>query len=218
MDTRLRVGRSIAKTESEGALEVMQQIKERYCPKHPPAFATDGHLGYPIAITVTWGTELKNKRSGKPCKVKSKASYTNWAYIQIIKNRKNNRLVSLNSKVVFGKAERVKELLGEHTSYVERTNLTSRHINGRLVRKTLSFSKKKKYLKASCEWEDAIYNFTRTVDTLKEKLPERSIGELFSPIYLQKTPAMAAKIADKKWTIADTLLFRPPMKLSTHYP
>ena len=30
MDTRLRVGRSIAKTESEGALEVMQQIKEDF--------------------------------------------------------------------------------------------------------------------------------------------------------------------------------------------
>jgi IS1 family transposase len=35
----------------------------------------------------------------------------------------------------------VLELLGGSTSHVERTNLTSRHMNGRLVRKTLGYSK-----------------------------------------------------------------------------
>ena len=33
-----------------------------------------------------------------------------------------------------------------NTSHIERDNLTSRHSNGRLVRKTLSHSKKKVYL------------------------------------------------------------------------
>jgi IS1 family transposase len=36
----------------------------------------------------------------------------------------------------------------------ERTNLTSRQISGRLVRKTLSHSKELAMLKASCAWED----------------------------------------------------------------
>ena len=31
---------------------------------------------------------------------------------------------------------KVKALLGEHTAYIERTNLTSRQMNGRIVRKT----------------------------------------------------------------------------------
>jgi IS1 family transposase len=39
---------------------------------------------------------------------------------------------------------------GEHTVHVERTNLTSRHMNGRLVRKTLGFSKRVAMLRASC--------------------------------------------------------------------
>jgi hypothetical protein len=64
----------------------------------------------------------------------------------------------------------VKEKLGCHTAYVERTNLTSRQMNGRLVRKTLSFSKELRLLEAACALEDALYNFTRPVKTLRGEL------------------------------------------------
>ena len=47
------------------------------------------------------------------------------------------------------------------TSYVERTNLTSRDMNGRLVRKTLGYSKELKMLRASSIWEDMVYNLRR---------------------------------------------------------
>src|SRR5436190_6891777 len=57
-------------------------------------------------------------------------------------------------KVVKGEAEQVTKTLGLHTAYVERTNLTSRQMNGRLVRKTLSYSKQLDALTASCAWED----------------------------------------------------------------
>jgi hypothetical protein len=40
-------------------------------------------------------------------------------------------------------------------------------MNGRLVRKTLSFSKDLKMLDASSVWEDAAYNLTRQVKTLR---------------------------------------------------
>ena len=48
----------------------------------------------------------------------------------------------------------VPDVVGAHTAYVERTNLTSRQMNGRLVRKTLSYSKQLDALTASCAWED----------------------------------------------------------------
>jgi len=46
---------------------------------------------------------------------------------------------------------------GERTVYVECTNLASLHMNGRLVRKTLGFSKRVDMLTAACVWEDADY-------------------------------------------------------------
>ena len=65
--------------------------------------------------------------------------------------------MGVKAKTIYGDEREVLELLGGTTSYVERTNLTSRHMNGRLVRKTLGYSKELKMLKASSIWEDAVY-------------------------------------------------------------
>jgi IS1 family transposase len=84
-----------------------------------------------------------------------------WQYLQVIKRREGSKVVSVTTKVIYGDQEEVKKVLGEHTAYVERTHLTSRQMNGRLVRKTLSFSKELRFLKAASALEDALYNFTR---------------------------------------------------------
>ena len=70
-------------------------------------------------------------------------------------------MIGISYKVVYGNHRDVPELMGLNAAYVERTNLTSRQMNGRMVRKTLSFSKDEKMLEASCALEDAIYNLTR---------------------------------------------------------
>jgi len=72
----------------------------------------------------------------------------------VIKHRSGSRLTRITIKVVYGDLEEVRKLLGEHTAYVERTHLTSRQMNGRLVRKTLSFSKEREMLEASSARED----------------------------------------------------------------
>lgn len=61
--------------------------------------------------------------------------------IQIIKIRSGGHLVSITYKVVFGDTIEVCDLMGLHAAYIERIHLTSRMMNGRFVRKTLSFSK-----------------------------------------------------------------------------
>ncbi len=63
-------------------------------------------------------------------------------------------------RMIYGD-ETTLERTGEHTTCVERTNLTSRHMNGRLVRKTktLGYSKRLEMLRATCAWEDMVYNF-----------------------------------------------------------
>ena len=63
-------------------------------------------------------------------------------------------LIGVTIKVIYGDPETVPDVVGAHTAYVERTNLTSRQMNGRLVRKTLSYSKQLEALRASCAWED----------------------------------------------------------------
>jgi transposase-like protein len=51
-----------------------------------------------------------------------------------------------------------------------RRGLTSRQINGRLVRRTLSFSKKVHMLEAASAWEDGVCNVSRAVKTLASEV------------------------------------------------
>jgi hypothetical protein len=68
-------------------------------------------------------------------------------------------------------------------------------MNGRLVRKTLSFSKELRFLEASSALEDAIYNFTRPVKALRVEVANPR-GQA---CWQQRTPAMAAGLTDHVW-------------------
>jgi hypothetical protein len=74
-------------------------------------------------------------------------------------------------------------------------------MNGRLVRKTLSFSKDLRMLLAASALEDALYNFTRPVRTLRVEL-EKPVGQVR---WQQRTPAMAAGLTNHIWTVEELL-------------
>ena len=124
---------------------------------------------------------------------------------KLIKKRKGGKLESVRIKIIYGNTKEVKEKLGCHTAYIERTNLTSRQMNGRLVRKTLSFSKERKFLEATTALEDALYNFTRPVKTLRVELEEPTRQARWH----QRSPSMAAGLTDHIWTVKELLRFVP---------
>jgi hypothetical protein len=198
MDTRLRVGRAIGKDESEVAADLMEQLKTRGHPEAPPAIATDGQGSYREAMVETWGQVPEYSGQGRP--PTHKRPQPGWQYLQVVKHRSGGRLTELTIKVIYGDPEEVRELLGEHTAYVERTNLTSRQMNGRLVRKTLSYSKELGMLKASCAWEDWVYNLTRPVKTLRQE-----VNDGFRR-WQPRSPAMAADLTDHIWTVKELLM------------
>jgi hypothetical protein len=120
--------------------------------------------------------------------------------VQVIKQRSGHRLAGVTIKVVYGDPDEVCAQVGGHTAYVERTQLTSRQMNGRLVRKTLSFSKELAMLEAACAWEDAVYNLTRPLKTLR--MPINDEPRRWQP----RSPAMAAGLTDHIWTISELLM------------
>ena len=86
---------------------------------------------------------------------------------QRVKQRdKQGNLMGIDIRVIYGDDTTLSQT-GTRTTCVERTNLTSRLMNGRLVRKTLGFSKQLAMLCAACVWEDVVYNLTRPVKTLR---------------------------------------------------
>ena len=176
----------------------MAQLKERGHPDVPPAMATDGKGDYREALVDTWGQVPEYQGVGRPPTVKR--PQPDWQYLQVIKTRSGSRLTGVTIKVIYGDPEIVPDSVGAHTAYVERTNLTARQMNGRLVRKTLSYSKQIAALEASCAWEDWIYNLTRPVKTLHVEVNDGQ--RRWQP----RSPAMVAGITDHIWTVKELLM------------
>jgi hypothetical protein len=197
-DTRLRVGRAIGKDEASVALALMRQLKARGHPDQPPPLATDGQGDYREALVATWGAvPPKTGRQGRPAtQLRPPAG---CQYLQVIKERSGGRLLSVRTKVIYGEPEAVVATVGAQTAYAERTQLTSRQMNGRLVRKTLSFSKQVAALAAASAWEDGLYNLSRPVKTLRVAVNEA--GRRWQP----RSPAMAAGLTDHLWSVKELL-------------
>jgi len=139
MDTRVRVARGIAKTETEASVEVFQTLKRRGHPDAPPPTMSDGWGGIDDAMVEVYG----------------------------IVPGENGRVVGVELRVIYGDEEEVLALFGKSTAYVERTHLTMRLFNSRLARKTLAFSKLLEMYRASAAWEDLVYNLARALKTLR---------------------------------------------------
>ena len=80
----------------------------------------------------------------------------------------------------------------------ESSVISAKHARRALLR---SFSKELRLLRASIALEDALYNFTRPVKTLRVELSNPSKQARWQ----QRTPAMAAGLTDHVWTVRELL-------------
>jgi hypothetical protein len=179
-------------------MAMMAQIRDHGNPIEPPAISSDGNDSYPEAMLETWGKSPEYSGRGRPPTRKQPLS--GWKCLQVTKHRSGGRLIGITYRVVYGDPKEVPDLMGLNTSYVERTNLTSRQMNGRMVRKTLSFSKEEEMLEASCAWEDWVYNLTRPIKSLRVEVNEGQ--QRWQP----RSAAMAAGLTDHIWTIEELMM------------
>jgi hypothetical protein len=198
VDTRLRVGRAIGKNEEEVAAVMLLLIRDRCNPIEPPAISTDGNDSYPEAMLETWGKLPEYTSRGRP--PTRKQPQPGWKCLQVTKDRSGGRLIGITYRVVYGDPKEVPDPMGLNISYVERTNPTSRQMNGRMVRKTLSFSKEEEMLEASRAWEDWVYNLTRPIKSLRFEVNEGQ--QRCQP----RSAAMAAGLNDHIWTIEELMM------------
>jgi hypothetical protein len=136
-------------------------------------------------------------------------------YAQVDKRRKDGRVVEVNRSIVFGlepdilaRAQSLRRANGRkgtiNTAYVERQNLTLREENGRLSRKTLAFSKNRRDLQRQLDFWRAYATFVRPHRSLRTRTPDGSGIKRWLP----RTPAMAAGISSRVWTLEELLKFR----------
>lgn len=182
-----------------------------------PLFTSDKLPAYVSALVANYSTPepppLK-RGPGRPRKEPKRILDPNLCYAQVDKRRVGGRVVEVRRRIIFGSAEEIAHILEKdgcgsqiNTAYVERDNLTSRQSNGRLVRKTLSHSKKEYFLQQQIALEDAIYNFVRPHSALRVKLAQPAAhGRKWEP----RTPAMTAGLTDHIWSLEELLSYRLP--------
>lgn len=203
MDSRLRAARSIGADETQASIEVFQTLKQRGHPDGPPPTISDGWGGIDDAMIDVYG--LVPEYSGKGRPPMCKQPQPGWQYLQMVKQRDaHGHLEGIYLRAVFGKKSDLIALMGKSTAYVERSHLTARLFNSRLVRKTLAFSKDLTMHRAAVTWQDCYYNLIRPHKSLR--LPvENDLRQRWQ----KRTPAVAAALTDHIWTVKELLTLIP---------
>ena len=202
MDNRLRVARGIGKNETLASIEVFETLKRRGHPDAPPPTISDGWGGIDDAMVEVYGKVPEYSGYGRP--PTRKQPQPGWKYLQMVKQRENGRVIGTKLRVVFGDKEKVIKLLGKSTAYIERTHLTMLLFSGRLVRKTLAYSKALEMYEAAAVWDDVCYNLIHKHKSLRLEAqgdPRRR--------WLPRTAAMAAGLTDHIWTVKELLTTVP---------
>jgi Integrase core domain len=94
-----------------------------------------------------------------------------------------------------------------NTAFIERVNLTIRHGIAALARRTWATAQRSPHLLAYLEWWRAYYHFVRPHEALRVALLQPRVrgGNRLAQRYRQRTPAMAASRANRRWTAREVL-------------
>ena len=211
LPSHLRVVNHLSHERSEKEATAFLAAFKARTDGRPPLFTSDQLPAYTQALLANYSTPEPPPRKRGPGRPRHPRRVVDpeLRYAQIDKYREGGRVVEVRRRIVFGSAAGITEILGDqqiNTSYVERDNLTSRQSNGRLVRKTLSHSKKAAYLQRHLDLEDAVFNFVRPHQALRVLVPRPIHGRKWQ----QGTPAMAAGLTDHIWTLEELLSYRIP--------
>jgi len=187
--------------------ELVAGVKERLGGRTPELITTDEYAPYAGAILAAFGAEVVPPRTGRPGRPRkpSKVPPSGLNYATVHKTRRKGRVVGVVTRVIFGTAATVQAALARsavsrtvNLAFVERHNGTDRLRN---ARKTYCFSKGWWIHRAVTYFTMYSANFCRPVRTLKA-----AAGE-------ERTPAMAAKLTDHVWTLAEWVK-RPAVQLA----
>ena len=174
--SRLWPSTVVGKRSYRNTLELFRDVSKRMMFPSVPLIATDGFRFYERAIGRVFGPAC--------------------VYGQVIKTRRNDRVVRVEHKALIG-AGRLKQALRDsedsetlNTSFVERLNLTLRQGSAYLGRRTLGRARWKQCLDDHLELLRCHYNFVRAHRALKFGREVR-------------TPAMQAGLTRRRLTFRE---------------
>jgi IS1 family transposase len=207
--------------EEPEAEALLQKVQSRLAAGLLPLFTSDGLRHYAAALLKVFGHRVQPARRG----LRGRFPHPRWVagpglvYGMVQKLRVGRWVVGVTTRVIYGTWHQVWARLAAgaswvlNTAFVERVNLTLRHSNRRLARKTPAFSKKREWLRYQLEMAIAYYHFVRPHGSLRQRLPQPQAtkGNGSPKRWQERTPALAAGVTDHVWTMQELLSFRVPV-------
>jgi IS1 family transposase len=221
--SKLTIALVLGKRDDHMAQRLMREVYARVCNKTDLLAISDGFISYQTHFAETFGGKYPDYRKTKKAKNKRRSARKlktitriprGVAHAVVNKIYKGKRLVSVEHFIAHGTKKRVEKGLKHmgdvkiNTSAIERSNLTNRSMNAYQVRRSASFARSLESRHALAWWVTTVLNFSRTSRSLRLKL-KAPIGRR---IYQERTPAMAAGIADHVWTTLELLRVVVPPK------
>jgi IS1 family transposase len=195
----------------DAAHAVIHDLRQRLNLGCIPVFTSDGLNHYFYALTAHFGQWV----AGGGRRAHHWQVAAGLLYGQVKKRYRCRRLVRVTHLMRCGTRAALQDALRRlglsgrlNTAFVERVNLTVRQSVAALIRRTWATMQEAPHLLLHLEWWRAYYHFARPHESLRQKLgqPLERGGKRQPQRYRQRTPAMAAGLTTRRWTVRELLL------------
>src|SRR2546425_6560742 len=198
---------------------VVHQVAQVLAPGCVPLLLTDGLKAYAMALLTHFGywVQPPRRQATGPAPKPRWMAVPQLLYAQVVKTVRRRRLVRVRHRVVFGTLEAVQQGLAAcgwrvNTAFIERLNLRIRQHGAAVGRRVTMLCKGEDGLRQQLALYHVYYNFCLPHASLRVPLPQPlpTNGTGSAKTWRPRTPAMAAGLTERVWTLREVLLFRVP--------
>jgi transposase-like protein len=207
VSTRLWLGAELSAQRGGALLRALIQRVRACALCRPLLFCVDGWRAYPRVMAQIFREALPTGQRGRP----HLRPWDNVCVAQRVKQYAQGHVVGIVRRVLQGSVAQVATLIqasqghGDiNTAYIERLNATFRARLTRLVRRGRALAHQTRPLQAGLYLVGTVYNFCTDHASL------RVAGIINGHKWLPRTPAMAAGLADHRWSVPELLAYQVP--------
>jgi IS1 family transposase len=206
------------------AQRLVHQVTRVLAPHCIPLFLTDGLRDYLTALVTHYGQWMHPERR----QAKGPQPTPRWMpvpgllYAQVVKRYRRRRRVGVKHRIVFGPAATIASILAKrgwkiNSAFIERLNLDVRQHVAAIGRRVNTVCKHEAGLRQQLAVFHTYHNFILPHASLRLALPEREPVPGTGAIkrWQPRTPAMAAGLTDRVWSVREVLQYRVPPRPQT---
>lgn len=201
------------------AQHLVHHVTQVLAPECAPLFLTDGLKDYLTALVTHYGQWIQPDRRQD----KGRWPKPRWMpkptllYAQVVKSYRRRRIVRVKHRILCGATETIESILSKrgwkiNTAFIERLNLDFRQHVAAIGRRVNTLCKHEAGLRQQLAIFHVYHNFVLPHASLRLAVaePELIEGRGDANKWQPRTPAMAAGLTDRVWSLRDVLIWRVP--------